>query len=120
MLDLSFLLSDPNFCAPFTRIRRTEAVNSKGRVEFTEEAEELSGSIQPATPEEVETLPEAVRTHEALTIYAASGALRDTGPGGEVADAIIYQGKRYAVTAVETWPHYIRAIATLEANDARP
>ena len=117
MLDVSALLDDPAFCTVFSVLRRSESVNSKGRAEHTSDALIMTGVVQPATPRELEVLPEAERDRETLVIYARQPLRVGDAADGTAADWILYRRARYSVSAVETWPGYTRALASRERKD---
>lgn len=116
-LDISFLLSDPDFCAAFAVERFTEAVDDKGRAQLRGERLPWRGVVQPATARELERLPEGDRDRETITVYSREPLRVGQRPGGDTecpaADVIHWQGQRYEVASVEPWPGYVRALATL-------
>lgn len=111
MMDVSFLLDDPDFCMVFTVLRRSEAVNSKGRAEHAEERLHMTGVVQPASPREREVLPEGDRDRETLVLYTRRPLRVGSPADGTAPDCVLYGGARYAVAAVETWQGYTRALA---------
>jgi hypothetical protein len=72
MLDVSDLLDDPDFRQNFTVARITETVTSKGRAELSSTNLTISGVIVPATPRQLERLPEADRSSEIIAVYSRS------------------------------------------------
>lgn len=114
MMDISFLLDDPDFCVSFTVLRRAETVDDKGRAGHSEEAQSMTGVVQPAGPRELERLPEGERDRETLSIYTRTPLRVGNVDAGTAADIVVYGGGRYTVSAVETWPGYTRALAQRE------
>lgn len=112
-LDVSYLLDDQDFCVVFAIERCTEIVDDKGRGKRTREVIPWLGVIQPATPYELERLPEADRDKETLTVYSREPLRPGQRPEGTAPDIILWYGRRYEVTSVETWEGYVRALATL-------
>lgn len=112
-LDISYLLSDPDFCAAFTVERCVEAVDDKGRAQLTSEVLPWRGVVQPATPRELERLAEGDRDRETITVYSRVPLRVGQRPEGTAADVILWQGQRYEVASVEPWHGYVRALATL-------
>lgn len=112
-LDVSYLLDDPDFCVAFAIERCTEAVDDKGRGELTREVIPWQGVIQPATPHELERLPEADRDKETITVYSREPLRPGQRPEGTAPDIILWHARRYEVTSVEAWIGYVRALATL-------
>ena len=118
MLNVTDVLDDPDFLAPFTVIRAVERVTEKGRAERTEETFTAAGCVQPATAREREVLPEGERDRETLVIYTRTALRTGDEAEGTAADAIDVNGVRYTVSAVEAWPHYVRALAQRTQADA--
>lgn len=116
-LDISFLLSDPDFCAAFTVERCVESVDDKGRAQLVSDTVPWRGVVQPATPRELERLPEGDRDRESITVYSRDplrmGQRPASDSGGPAADVILWQGQRYEVASVEPWSGYVRVLATL-------
>lgn len=112
-LDVAWLLDLPEFCVKFGVERAKEGVNDKGRAEFQAERLALTGVIQPATPRELERLPEGDRDRESIAVFAREPLSLGQGPEGSAPDVILWKGQRYEVASVESWPGYWRAIATL-------
>lgn len=86
-------------------------------------------SVQPATPDEIQALPEGVRARETLALYTTTELRTATNPrldagedpipaasprGAVPADLVIVRGEVYEVVSIERWarirPHY-KAIA---------
>lgn len=118
MLDVSALLDETAFCTTFTVLRITEAVNDHGRAEYAEASMPMTGVVQPATARELDRLPEGERDKETLTIYTRQPLHVGNLPEGTAADCVLYNGARYTVSAVETWPGYTRALAQRELDHA--
>lgn len=112
-LDISYLLSDPDFCAAFTVERCAESVDDKGRAQLAATSLPWRGVVLPATPRELERLPEGDRDRETITVYSREPLRVGQRPEGTAADVILWQGQRYEVASVEPWPGYVRALATL-------
>lgn len=117
MLDVSALLDDQSFCTPFTVVRSAEVVNDKGRAAYVEVSTPITGVVQPATARELDRLPEGERDKETLTIYTRQPLRVGNLANGTAADCVLYNGARYTVAAVETWPGYTRALAQKELDN---
>lgn len=117
-IDLSELLADPDFVEPFTVTRR-EAVVVGDDYRTIESRHDAVGSIQPATPKELERLPEEDRDREIIAVYTAF-PLRTGGRGTARSDRIsrVKDGATYVVASVEPWGHlgchYVKALAQRE------
>lgn len=118
MLDVSALLDDKAFCAPFTVLRKTESVNDKGRAEYVDASMPMIGVVQPASARELDRLPEGERDKETLTVYTRQPLRVGNLADGTSADCVVYNGARYTVAAVETWSGYTRALAQKELDNA--
>lgn len=75
---------------------------------------EITASIQPATPKELQRLPEGDRTRDVIAIWTTT-ELR-VGEGAQ-ADRVSYGGATYEVQAVERWDlgAYWKALAARAA-----
>lgn len=105
------VLTDPDLVLDVTLERLAEGISARGRAEITVTATQtIRASVQPATPEERETLPEAERTKAALTLWTLAALDSDV--------RILWQGRGWRVQAVETWQDgatpYTRAVAIRE------
>ncbi|WP_413207765.1 hypothetical protein [Rhodospirillum sp. A1_3_36] len=113
-LDLSAILSDPEFTEPLSLRVTAESVDDHGRlVEAAEVLHEIQASIQPASPDERESLPDGQRDKATVVVWT----ITDLDVLGE--DAAIrfnWRGTDYLIQAVEPWPKggYVRALATQE------
>ena len=117
-IDLSELFTDPDFVEPFTVTRREQVVVGED-YETVESSHEGTGSIQPATPRELERLPEEDRDKETIAVYTAF-PLRTGGRGTARPDRLtrLKDGASYLVASVEPWGHlgceYVKALAQRE------
>lgn len=102
-LELSLLLHDPDFSRPFVVLRRTERVDEHGRAEFAEERLDAEGAIQPATPKELERLPEGDRHKETLAVFTAFPLRAGDEAAGAAPDRIEWRGEWFEVAALDAW-----------------
>lgn len=121
LLDLGALLDDPDFVIGFQIARRTRTVNDYGRAVTEEEILPARGAVQPATPEELERLPEGDRHRESIsvwTLFALRDGNADEGDAQAAPDVVICdaQGRsgRFVVAALERWGEYSKAICVRE------
>lgn len=139
---LGALLDDPDFVIGFQIARRTRTVNDYGRAVTEEEILPARGAVQPATPEELERLPEGDRYRESISVWTLF-ALRDgnadapvlgtpdpysgkaaygsaEGDAQAAPDVVICdaQGRsgRFVVAALERWGEYSKAICVREMS----
>ena len=117
-IDFSDMLSDPDFVEPFTVTRR-DAVVFGDDYRTIESRHDAVGSIQPATPKELERLPEEDRDKETVSIHTAF-PLRTGGRDTARPDRITRtkDGAAYLVASVEPWGHlgceFVKALAQRE------
>jgi hypothetical protein len=100
-VDVTALLSDPDFSSTFTIYRTTEVVGDNGRK--TTQAlppQTVTGVVVPGGLRLVRK-EEGDRVSGAITVYSRCRLIprtRTTPP-----DEIVYRGRRYIVTAVDDW-----------------
>lgn len=110
MLDISFLLYDPDFCTMFTLVSN-KSVWIKGRHCIETKSKVITGVARPTSGDDLELLPEADRVSGAMTFLAKSPMrLSD----GEPAMVIEYQKKRYKIIHADDFNEngFYKAIAT--------
>ena len=119
-IDVSALLSDPDFIDQFTLIKRTVSINpASGAAVLTEDGGVLVyGSVQSGSTDDLQFLPAGVRLSDLITVYY-SGELSVERVNG-YSDLIVWNGRRYTVQDIDgDWLNwgagYIKAICVLEA-----
>ncbi len=122
---LGALLDDPDFVIGFQVARRSRTVNDYGRAVTEEKILPARGAVQPATPEELERLPEGDRHRESIsvwTLFALRDGNADEGDAEAAPDVVICdaQGRsgRFVVAALERWGEYSKAVCVKEMNNA--
>lgn len=103
-IDVSELMTDPDFVMNFKIIRRTPSVNQYGENELTTSEENASGSIQPATGETVKRLPEGVQLSDFKTIFTKAVIKADAA--GKYVDQVEIKGQRFNVFHVMAWEDF--------------
>lgn len=121
LIDVSELLTDPDFTNTVTLIRRSSTVNSYGENVMVETSSTITAVVQGANAESLERVPEGARLSDLIDVYY-KGALHAESPGG-YADVIVWDGKRYQVfEVVEDFMNFgagfTKAICKLEAVNA--
>lgn len=110
MIDVLSLLSDPDFVSEVTIERLTETVDSHGRSRTDAAPAAILASVQPATPRERETLPEADRVKETIALWTVAEIDENA--------RVFWLGKAFRVAAVEPWRTpggaYTRVLAVRE------
>ena len=118
LIDVSELLTDPDFTNTVTLIRRASTVNTYGENVMTETQSTITAVVQGDNTETLDKLPEGARLSDVITVYYR-GTLTAERPGG-YADIIVWQGKRFQVKEVaEDFLNYgagvTKALCVLEA-----
>lgn len=102
-INLTLLMTDPAFARPFTVIRRTESVDEHGRASYAEERLDAVGVIQPATPKELERLPEGDRHKATVAVFTAFPLRAGDEAAGTAPDWLEWQGALYEVIGLDDW-----------------
>ena len=107
MIDISFLLEDPDFVAAVP-LSRDEGDWEKGRFVHKRVPMTILASVQPAASEDVVMTPQGNQINCDIAVYSASPILttRQGPAGGEekgTADEIQWRGEWYVVRGVEEW-----------------
>lgn len=104
LLDVSEVLTDPNFQDTFSVIRSTENVDTHGRGALTQSRSLGIGVVQPASGRTMELTPDAVRTSEMLEIWTQMHLQEATDT--TQADVVLWGGKQYMVQRVDAWDNW--------------
>lgn len=119
-IDVSDIVSDPDFQDIVTLKRRTSTVNTYGENVLSETSASVYMVIQPASPDDLQRLPDSVRRRDAVTAYY-QGTLSADIADGAYPDVIVWNGKRYQVQTADPYNNwgngYARAICSLIAPD---
>lgn len=103
-INVSELLSDPDFVDPVQLVTRTSAKNFLGENEITERAVNTVGSVQPASYKTVQKLPEALRVADVMSFWL-KGTIIATAPG-KYSSILVFKCKRYQVQTVADWSNF--------------
>lgn len=98
LIDVSFLMTDPDFVDSVTLIQRSVNVNGYGENVMTETSSTIIASMQGVGTEMLDKLPEGARLSDSIYAYSKT-PLSAERPGG-YADIVVWQGKRYQVREV--------------------
>lgn len=99
LLDVTELLTDADFCNDFVLIRKEFSVNRFGENEYTETTENCTGIVQPTTADVENLLPTGANPTDYIQVWMAEKLRAGY-------DAILWNGKVYAVEQVKDWAHY--------------
>jgi hypothetical protein len=119
MIDISELVSDPDFAQQFQVIRYTGGFASEGEYTQTPAAPiTMTGVIQPAKEiDTVQFLREGERLGNMIVIYCATQIFESSGTG-QNSDVIVWHGTQYRVHKAKHWQDhgYWQAWAEGQAN----
>lgn len=112
MIDVSELMTDPDFAREITVQRPTLTVANEGQASYTYETTKMLGIVQPASMREVEMLPEGDRLKDVISVWSAC-LLKATNADDAEADIIVVGTHHYRVIKSESWPEngYYRVFA---------
>lgn len=97
-IDVTELLTDPDFVDPMVLIDRKPAINSFGENTLTEFSINGFGSIQPATGKVLQRLPEFLRVSN-LRSFWFKGTITASSPG-KYSAILVFKGLRFQVQTV--------------------
>lgn len=104
LVDVTELLTDPDFVDEIKLISRTATVNSRGENILSETTINSVGSVQPIGAKTLMRLPEALRV-ENISTFWFKGEITATAPG-KYASILVFRGKRYQVQTVFDWSNW--------------
>jgi len=107
MIDMTMLMTDPDFTRSFS-VKRRAGSFVKGRYVSTEEVFSLVNPIMPSSPREIQLLPEGDRSSEAITIYTPTKLYVTSSSEGEsrLSDLVLFGNKQYKVVSCLSWDKY--------------
>ncbi len=97
-IDVSFLLTDPDFTDQVTRIQRSSTVNEWGEQVITESTSTITAVVQGPSTEILARFPNLAQLSDAISVWY-KGQLTAQKAGG-YSDVIVWSGKRYQVKEV--------------------
>lgn len=104
LIDVSGLLSDPDFADSFTIYRKTTSVGNDGRTASTETAVTCIGVVIQGEGNQLLRLDDGRRISGAITVYTTTPLSSGTSPND--ADEIAWSGNRYVVSLVSDWSNF--------------
>lgn len=114
-LDMSDVLSDPDFLDSMTCTRNAQTVGANGIAALTPTVFKFYGVVTMAGGDELKRLAEGERIVQTIRVISKF-ALTD-GQAGQTADIVTWNGARYTVTQADDYSRYgqgfTQAICTL-------
>lgn len=103
-IDVSELMSDPDFVDPIQVITRVPSINFLGENVLKESVLNTFGSVQPASGKTISRLPEALRVSNVSSFWF-KGEIIASAPG-KYTSILVFRGKRYQVQIVFDWTNF--------------
>jgi hypothetical protein len=104
LVDVSELMSDAEFMRTISLRRPSVHLANEGEEIASYGADvDISASVQPATAQEVASLPEGERGSGRVVKVYSSTELKRTDGKTTIADVIIVDGESFRVVGVEPW-----------------
>lgn len=104
LLDVSFLLTDPDFADQVAVWRPTQTVDAHGVALVSYEVFVITACIAPASGAVLELIPEAERALESISVSSIT-PLR-VANGSDQADEVDWNDKRYRVSIVQDYSNF--------------
>lgn len=103
-IDVTELLSDPDFVDPIVLVDRKAQITSLGQSVITESPCNSYGSVQPASGRAIQRLPEALRVAN-MSSFWFKGLIVASAPG-RYTSVLVFKGRRYQVVTVFDWTNW--------------
>jgi hypothetical protein len=103
-IDVSDLLSDPDFVDKMVQIKRSPSVDNRGRNVLAEKEISTVGCVQPASGRTIFRMPEEFRVAN-VSEFFMKGTITATAPG-KYSDVLVFKGQRYNVQLVFDWSNW--------------
>lgn len=103
-IDVSEVLTDPDFVDPFVVIRAQQSVNDNGRLTQTAIYLHTSGSVQPASNSTYMMFPECARATGDIEIF--TGFALTVVTEALSADELCWNGRTYTVVGVSDFSNF--------------
>lgn len=118
LIDVTELLTDPDFVDEVQRERRVQSVTSKGRLAFTSAFDTIVASVQAAAPGDVlARFPDAGNPDAWVRVYTMTPLTAFDEAAGLYGDVLTWRGSRYQVRTTDDWLNYgagyVKALARL-------
>lgn len=100
-IDVTDLLTDPDFVDEIQLVSRRTVVNQFGENILNETTVVTVGSVQPASGKAIARLPEALRVAD-ISSFWFKGVIVASAPG-KYSSVLVFKGRRYQVQTVLDW-----------------
>jgi hypothetical protein len=124
LLDVAFLMEDPDFSDPVILIRRSQVINNFGEMVLTETSTQITAVVQSTTAakDSLERFKEAAHLTDGIQVFYKGVLYTQSGPTG-YCDIIFWRGYRFQVKSLdENFLNYgagfTKAICILEPASA--
>lgn len=104
LIDVSELMTDPDFVDQISVIHRAPVVNSLGENSLVETFQDTIGSVQPASGATLKRLPEGLRT-ENVNSFWIKGQIISDGKN-QYPDLLVFRGHTYEIQLVTDWSNF--------------
>lgn len=102
MINVGELMTDPDFARALTLRRPTGSFGNEGEFTSTYADSSIVGSVQPATPQELEMLPEGSTVRDVISVWSATEIRMGDGNTAEP-DVLVIDGASFKVIKAEPW-----------------
>ncbi len=103
-IDVTELLTDPDFVDQIQLVTRVPSVNSLGENILAESTIRTIGSVQPADGKVIQRLPEALRVANVSSFWF-KGVIEASAPG-KYSSILVFKGRRFQVQTVQDWTNW--------------
>ena len=103
-IDVSELMTDPDFVDPVTVVARTFVVDTLGQNQLTESCEPSYGSVQPASGKTMQRLPDALRVANVMSFWVNNDIRAKHSK--EYPVVLVFEGTRFAVQTIFPWTNW--------------
>lgn len=113
-LDVSELLTDPDFCEKISVLRRTQTIGNDGNAVESENNLYLIGVVTAGAMTNYDIDPNSERARNFITVHMKHHLF---GPSnGQAADIIEWAGNQYVVRKFNNWSKYGRGFFAAECE----
>lgn len=104
LIDVTELLSDPDFIDPVSIVSRTPIINNFGENTLNETSIQTVGSVQPASGKALQRLPQDLQISD-MSSFWVKAEIAVNEPG-KYTDVLVFKSRRYQVVTVFQWSNW--------------